>query len=70
MLSKLQKNWFAISATKMGDQLLILVPKSTKCTLPFSKTIRKNLLSMFEMLQQHPFIYPITDLDFLVRDGC
>ena len=45
--------------------LMTMTQKSQKLTFPFTKENRKLVKDML-LLQQHPFILPIADIDFMV----
>ena len=44
---------------------MTMIQKSPKLTYPFTKENRKIVKDML-LLLQHPFILPVTDIDFMV----
>ncbi|XP_023234405.1 slowpoke-binding protein-like isoform X4 [Centruroides sculpturatus] len=62
--SRVDKHWFLVrdTATKT-DRLLIMMPVSDNCPILCNTTTRQALLELFVAFQ-HPYIYPILDVDF------
>jgi hypothetical protein len=62
----MNKSWFAVRKRGAEDQLLTLVPQSTRCVFPFNAAAKKHIRSLLAGMQ-HPYLQPITDLDFLTQ---
>jgi PX domain-containing protein kinase-like protein len=58
------KHWFVVRDTSMKtERLLTLVPLSSNCAIECNPSTRGTILELFLALQ-HPYIYPVLDLDF------
>ncbi|EDQ88143.1 uncharacterized protein MONBRDRAFT_9459 [Monosiga brevicollis MX1] len=62
--SRTKKSWFAIQKMNGPDQVLALVPRASRCVFPLNISVRKHLRAILASLQ-HPYIQPMTELDFL-----
>jgi hypothetical protein len=62
--SRVNKAWFCVSCVGRDDQMMMMLPRSQKCCFPLTKTVKKTLKGMF-LLLQHPYVFPITDIDFV-----
>ncbi|GFG32951.1 hypothetical protein Cfor_05510, partial [Coptotermes formosanus] len=62
--SRVDKHWFVVRDTSMKtERLLTLVPLSSNCAIECNPSTRGTILELFLALQ-HPYIYPVLDLDF------
>lgn len=63
--SRIDKHWFLVrdTATKT-DRLLIMMPVSDNCPILCNTTTQQALIELFVAFQ-HPYIYPILDVDFM-----
>ncbi|KDR12072.1 hypothetical protein L798_13376 [Zootermopsis nevadensis] len=62
--SRVDKHWFVVNDTSMKtERLLTLVPLSPNCAIECNANTRSTILELFLALQ-HPYIYPVLDLDF------
>ncbi|XP_023713698.1 slowpoke-binding protein isoform X2 [Cryptotermes secundus] len=62
--SRVDKHWFVVRDTSMKtERLLTLVPLSPNCAIECNPSTRGTILELFLALQ-HPYIYPVLDLDF------
>lgn len=60
----MDKHWFVVRDTSMKtERLLTLVPLSSNCAIECNPSTRGTILELFLALQ-HPYIYPVLDLDF------
>ncbi|KAG8240181.1 hypothetical protein J437_LFUL009472 [Ladona fulva] len=65
----MDKHWFVVRDTTVKtERLLTLVPRTARCPIRPSHATRKTLLQLFLALQ-HPYIYPVLDLDFWENCG-
>eukprot|EP00911_Craspedida_sp_UC1_P002508 UC1_evm2s1863 len=64
--SRASKAWFAVARVGYEDQMMTMMPRSSKCCFPFSKSTRKVLRGMFAIIK-HPYVMPVTDTDFLIE---
>ncbi|KAH3820535.1 slowpoke-binding protein-like [Dreissena polymorpha] len=63
---RLNKNWFQITQTRYGNQLLMtMVAKPSGMVAPFTVKWGNTIRDMLELLQ-HPYIYPLFDIEFMV----
>jgi len=63
------KHWFKVRDTSMKtERLLTLVPLSSNCAIECNPSTRGTILELFLALQ-HPYIYPVLDLDFREVSG-
>ena len=62
--SRVDKHWFVVRDTSVKtERLLTLVPLSPNCPIECNPSTRGTILELFLALQ-HPYIYPVLDLDF------
>ncbi|XP_069688426.1 slowpoke-binding protein isoform X3 [Periplaneta americana] len=62
--SRVDKHWFVVRDTSVKtERLLTLVPLSSNCAIECNPSTRGTILELFLALQ-HPYIYPVLDLDF------
>uniref|UniRef100_A0A1B6DUY8 Protein kinase domain-containing protein n=1 Tax=Clastoptera arizonana TaxID=38151 RepID=A0A1B6DUY8_9HEMI len=62
--SRVDKHWFIVRDSSVKtERLLTLVPKSVNCPIQCDSETRNSILDLFLALQ-HPYIYPILDLEF------
>ncbi|KAK7867344.1 hypothetical protein R5R35_001119 [Gryllus longicercus] len=67
--SRVDKHWFVVrDASVKTERLLTLVPRAAACPLACSPATRATILELFLALQ-HPYIYPVLDLDFREATG-
>ncbi|GFQ70572.1 slowpoke-binding protein [Trichonephila clavata] len=63
MGSRLDKNWFLVrDSTTKTERLLTMTPMSETCPIKYTAETRQVLLDLFLALQ-HPYIYPVLDID-------
>lgn len=61
--SRLDKNWFLVrDSTTKTERLLTMTPMAEICPIKYSSETRQVLLDLFLALQ-HPYIYPVLDID-------
>ncbi|XP_063243866.1 slowpoke-binding protein isoform X2 [Bacillus rossius redtenbacheri] len=62
--SRVDKHWFVVRDTSVKtERLLTLVPRGAGCPIRCDAGTRDTILGLFLALQ-HPYIYPVLDLDF------
>nr|CAD7409058.1 unnamed protein product [Timema cristinae] len=62
--SRVDKHWFVVRDTSIKtERLLTLVPRGPNCPIQCNPSTRDTILNLFLALQ-HPYIYPVLDLDF------
>lgn len=63
--SRINKQWFLVhdSQTEI-DVVLTMIPWNTQCAVSFTKGTKKNLRELFSLLQ-HPYFFPVMDIDFV-----
>lgn len=62
--SRVDKHWFIVRDSSVKtERLLTLVPKSVNCPIQCDTDTRNSVLDLFLALQ-HPYIYPVLDLEF------
>ncbi|XP_046405497.1 slowpoke-binding protein isoform X3 [Ischnura elegans] len=67
--SRMDKHWFVVRDTSVKtERMLTLMPRSQRSPLRASRDTRRTLLELFLALQ-HPYIYPILDVDFWESGG-
>eukprot|EP00045_Choanoeca_perplexa_P004180 m.36004 g.36004 ORF g.36004 m.36004 type:complete len:482 (-) comp12438_c0_seq1:176-1621(-) len=66
--SRVGKSWFAIRKTGDQDQIMSLVTKSSRCVFPFTSVAKRHVSSLIAALQ-HPYLLPITEMDFLQQQS-
>ncbi|KAF4520874.1 hypothetical protein B566_EDAN007055 [Ephemera danica] len=67
--SRLDKHWFVVKDSSVKtERLLALVPRNANSPIPCSAKNREALQELFVALQ-HPYIYPVLDLDFQIVGG-
>ncbi|KAG8183224.1 hypothetical protein JTE90_005673 [Oedothorax gibbosus] len=63
MGSRLDKNWFLVrDSTTKTERLLTMTPMAEMCPIKNTSETRQVLLDLFLALQ-HPYIYPVLDID-------
>lgn len=63
--SRINKEWFLVRDSQQEmDAVLTMVPWSTQCVISFTKSTKKTLKELFSLLQ-HPYLYPVMDVDFV-----
>ncbi|KFM57962.1 Slowpoke-binding protein, partial [Stegodyphus mimosarum] len=63
MGSRLGKNWFLVrDNTTKTERLLTMTPVAENCPIKYNAETREILLDLFLALQ-HPYIYPVLDID-------
>ncbi|XP_067003847.2 slowpoke-binding protein [Anabrus simplex] len=67
--SRVDKHWFVVRDTSVKtERLLTLVPRSANCPIQCNPSTRNTILELFLALQ-HPYIYPVLDLEFRESTG-
>ncbi|KAF2364842.1 Protein kinase-like domain [Trinorchestia longiramus] len=62
--SRIDKNWFSVRDTIVKtERLMTLQPHDPTSPVPILSGTREALIELFQALQ-HPYIYPVLDLDF------
>ncbi|XP_044737833.1 slowpoke-binding protein isoform X2 [Chrysoperla carnea] len=62
--SRVDKQWFVVKDSSVKtERLLTLVPKGQCCPIDCNQDTREIILELFRTLQ-HPYIYPVLDLEF------
>lgn len=65
----MEKHWFTVKDTSLKtDRLITLAPLSKNCSLNITP-LTKNILNELFLTLQHPYIFPIFDIDFLEFEG-
>ncbi|KAF8770623.1 slowpoke-binding protein-like [Argiope bruennichi] len=63
MGSRLDKNWYLVrDSTTKTERLLTMTPMAESCPIKYTAETRQVLLDLFLALQ-HPYIYPVLDID-------
>ncbi|XP_043521725.1 slowpoke-binding protein isoform X1 [Frieseomelitta varia] len=63
--SRMDKHWFVVRDTSLKtDRLITLAPLNRNCSLSITP-LTKNILNDLFLALQHPYIFPIFDIDFL-----
>jgi PX domain-containing protein kinase-like protein len=63
MGSRVGKNWYLVrDSTTKTERLLTMTPVSETCPIKYSSQARQVLLELFLAIQ-HPYIYPVLDID-------
>nr|CAD7200187.1 unnamed protein product [Timema douglasi] len=64
LCDSVDKHWFVVRDTSIKtERLLTLVPRGPNCPIQCNPSTRDTILNLFLALQ-HPYIYPVLDLDF------
>ncbi|CAB3375900.1 Hypothetical predicted protein [Cloeon dipterum] len=68
--SRLEKHWFVVRDTSIKTERLLslLQVRSSSSPLNYTQTSRETLQDLFVSLQ-HPYIYPVLDVDFAELSG-
>lgn len=62
--SRVDKHWFVVKDSSVKtERLLTIVPKGQYCPIDCNQDTREIILELFRTLQ-HPYIYPVLDLEF------
>ncbi|XP_076060361.1 uncharacterized protein LOC143036681 isoform X4 [Oratosquilla oratoria] len=62
--SRIDKNWFLVKDTTVKtERLMTLLPYDEACPIPLAQGTKEALIELFQALQ-HPYIYPVLDMDF------
>ncbi|KAM7449617.1 hypothetical protein ABFA07_002536 [Porites harrisoni] len=65
--SRINKQWFLVRDSQQGiDAVLTMVPWNTQCVISFTKSTKKTLKELFSLLQ-HPYLFPVMDVDFVIE---
>ena len=63
--SRVNKHWFLVHVdSERDEQLMMTSPRSANCVLPLEPQTRATLKTLLAALK-HPFLYPVTDIDFI-----
>lgn len=61
----MDKHWFVVRDTSLKtDRLITLAPLNRNCSLSITP-LTKNILNDLFLALQHPYIFPVFDIDFL-----
>ncbi|PVD24707.1 hypothetical protein C0Q70_15192 [Pomacea canaliculata] len=67
--SRIDKSWFRVKDNKIQvDRMLTIMPYNPQMVLPFTRGTCKTLKELFSVVQ-HPYIFPVTDLDFALDEN-
>lgn len=67
--SRVGRHWFVVKDSSIKtERLLTLTPQSQNSPIVYNQVTRRIILDLFLALQ-HPYIYPILDLEFIEPNG-
>ncbi|XP_064606349.1 slowpoke-binding protein-like [Liolophura sinensis] len=67
--NRVDSHWFMVSdARTESSHILTMFPRSSQMALPFTVATKKQLSELF-LLLKHPYIYPISEVDFILEQG-